>query len=380
MRSVRIAFVPACLMLTGALSVGGLAAPAPPAAADPNFRDRIAAAEQQLADLTLREDQAVERYDEAQAHSAEAVAAADEARQRVATAEGQLAALRRQLGVIVASAYRSGGSAELAPLLLADDVTDYLTRAGYVDQLARNRGDAIGAVTAASVRLARERADADTAVARQRDVERDVAAAKAAIDSELAAEQHVLTDLQARQAEVERAATARAEAARRAADEAAAARAQDQASAAGTSRQELAVRASKSDNPGRSEPAPVSAPTRPVAAGGAGAAVSAAYAELGKPYVYGAGGPGSFDCSGLTSFVWRAAGVSLSHYSGAQRGQGSAVPRGAEQPGDLVFFGSDLHHVGIYVGDGQMIHAPHSGDVVRLASAFTGDYVGATRP
>jgi peptidoglycan DL-endopeptidase CwlO len=384
MRFVRIVGTPTRLLLTGALltagaTAGGLATLAAPAAADPNYRDRIAAAEQQLADLDSREDIAVERYDEAQARSAQVAAEAEQARLRVTAAEEELTALRRQLGVIVASAYRTGGSAELAPLLLADNVTDYLARAAYVDQLARSRGDAIGAVNVARAQLADQRAVAEAAVTRQQQVEREVAAAKDAIETDLATEQRVLADLQARQAEVERAATARAEAARRAADDAAASRAQEQAAAAGTSRQELADRALRSTGSRQSPPPSASGPA-PAGSGGAGTAVATAYAELGKPYAYGAGGPGSFDCSGLTSFVWAAAGVSLGHFTGAQRGQGSPVPRGAEQPGDLVFFGGDLHHVGIYVGGGQMIHAPHSGDVVRLAPAFTGDYVGAVRP
>jgi len=101
---------------------------------------------------------------------------------------------------------------------------------------------------------------------------------------------------------------------------------------------------------------------------------------LGAPYVWGASGPNSFDCSGFTMFVYRQVGVSLPHHSGSQIGYGQRVSRSDLQPGDLVFFGSPIHHVGIYAGGGMYIHAPHSGDVVRISSMSRGGYAGASRP
>ena len=110
------------------------------------------------------------------------------------------------------------------------------------------------------------------------------------------------------------------------------------------------------------------------------AAISEARAQLGKPYAWGGSGPDSFDCSGLTAWAWRAAGVSLPHNAAAQQGMGTPVSRGDLQPGDLVFFGSPAYHVGIYVGDGMMIHAPTSGDVVKMSPlSYMSDYSGATR-
>jgi cell wall-associated NlpC family hydrolase len=102
-------------------------------------------------------------------------------------------------------------------------------------------------------------------------------------------------------------------------------------------------------------------------------------AELGKPYVWGAGGPSSFDCSGLVSYVYAQVGVSLPHNAAAQYGYGTPVSYGDLQAGDLVFF-SGLGHVGIYIGGGQFIHAPHTGDVVKISSLSShGGYVGARR-
>ena len=100
---------------------------------------------------------------------------------------------------------------------------------------------------------------------------------------------------------------------------------------------------------------------------------------LGRPYQWGASGPGSFDCSGFTMFVYAQVGVSLPHSSRAQASSGAFVSRGNLQPGDLVFFGNPIHHVGIYVGGGDMIHSPHTGSTVRV-SPLEGGYAGACRP
>lgn len=101
---------------------------------------------------------------------------------------------------------------------------------------------------------------------------------------------------------------------------------------------------------------------------------------LGAPYRWAAAGPNAFDCSGFTMFVYRQVGVSLPHSSRAQIGHGQRVSRGDLQPGDLVFFGSPIHHVGIYVGGGNYIHAPRTGDVVKISSMNRSGYAGACRP
>lgn len=100
---------------------------------------------------------------------------------------------------------------------------------------------------------------------------------------------------------------------------------------------------------------------------------------LGAPYVWAASGPNSFDCSGLTMFVYRQVGVSLPHSSRAQIYSGQRVSRADLEPGDLVFFGSPIHHVGIYVGGGMMLHAPHTGAVVRIDPMHS-NFAGACRP
>jgi peptidoglycan DL-endopeptidase CwlO len=115
------------------------------------------------------------------------------------------------------------------------------------------------------------------------------------------------------------------------------------------------------------------------------AAVRWALAQLGDPYRWGATGPDTFDCSGLTSSAYRAAGVSIPRVSRAQWGAGPHVQLANLLPGDLVFYAdnpadpSTIHHVGMYIGNGLMVHAPHTGDVVRVASIWRESYAGATR-
>ncbi|UNO40335.1 C40 family peptidase [Streptomyces sp. MST-110588] len=109
-------------------------------------------------------------------------------------------------------------------------------------------------------------------------------------------------------------------------------------------------------------------------------AVAYAYRALGKPYVWGATGPSSYDCSGLTQAAWRAGGVSLPRTTYTQINAGTRVNRSELMPGDLVFFYSGVSHVGLYIGGGKMIHAPHPGAPVRVAPIDLMPFAGATRP
>ena len=116
------------------------------------------------------------------------------------------------------------------------------------------------------------------------------------------------------------------------------------------------------------------------ASGRAAAAVQYALAQVGDSYVYGAAGPSAFDCSGLTMMAWAQAGVGLPHSSSAQFGSGPHVSSSALQPGDLVFYYSPISHVGIYIGNGLIVHAANPGTGVRVAGVFSMPYSGAVRP
>jgi len=122
-------------------------------------------------------------------------------------------------------------------------------------------------------------------------------------------------------------------------------------------------------------------PLPAAAASGAGAAVVAfAYAQIGRPYWYGAAGPDAYDCSGLAMAAWAAAGVALPHNAARQYGSVPHVSRSELAPGDLVFYYSDLHHVAIYVGDGVVVHAPTSGETVRAQAMDMAPIAGYGRP
>jgi cell wall-associated NlpC family hydrolase len=145
-------------------------------------------------------------------------------------------------------------------------------------------------------------------------------------------------------------------------------------------RQAALLRASRAQQPASVSTRTARPTAAPAVSGRAGEAVRYAYAQLGDRYVWGAAGPDAFDCSGLTMMAWRAAGVSLPHSSRSQYSMGTHVSRSQLQPGDLVFFYSPISHVGIYIGDGKMIHAPNPSERVQISPISQMPYTGATRP
>jgi cell wall-associated NlpC family hydrolase len=129
-------------------------------------------------------------------------------------------------------------------------------------------------------------------------------------------------------------------------------------------------------------PPPAAAPPASVAAPNHAAqvVVDTAMAQLGKPYVWGAAGPSSFDCSGLSLYAYSAIGVRLPHSAAMQSTMGTPVSQASLLPGDLVFFYSPVGHVGVYIGNGQIVHSPTEGDVVKVSDiAYMGLYAGARR-
>jgi len=353
-----------------------------PAIADPPLAAELAQAQHQLNALTLSVDIAVEDYDAARVALAVAQRRSTAAQARVLTARGDLHRRQSDLGAIAATAYRTGGTDVLA-LMVSGSPADFLDRAASLDQLSRNQADVVRAVGLATKQVAERQQAADSALADARALERRMAAAKISIERDLAAQGRLVDRLKAEQLRLERIAAAKAAAAARAAKAARAQAARDAAARAArdaAAAAAAAARARAAVLAAQPPPSPPAAGYHGPASGRAGLAVASAYAQLGKPYRWGATGPNSFDCSGLTMYVWARAGVFLPHSSQAQYGSGPHVSQSSLQPGDLVFYGSPIHHVGIYVGGGSMISAPHTGDVVRLQAAFRSDYVGAVRP
>jgi cell wall-associated NlpC family hydrolase len=294
---------------------------------------------------------ATEKYNGAQEKATAAERRLKALRDEAARKEARLNSAREALGSMAAAQYRSGGLAPAMQLALSDDPDQYLDGAAF----AERAGDRQSA-----------------AVARVRKQLREIEQLRGAARVEL-------TSLKTRQAELKRhkkTITGKLDAARRllsqlTADE----RARLEESAGGAT----GTRASRASTGARdSLQAPGSATTTAPNSRTA-AAVSYAYSKLGSPYVWGATGPNAFDCSGLVLAAYRSAGVSLPRTTYAQIDAGRRVSRSELLPGDLVFFYSGITHVGIYIGDGKMIHAPNPSAPVRVAPLDEMPYAGATR-
>ncbi len=378
--SVRLLLAP----VLAAASLGAwLTVNARPAAAD--IGQQIASAQARLTLLENAAEIAAERYNGARVTLAGADRAAATAQQRQARARDLVAGLQRQVGEFAAQAYKSGGVSYLAALVGARSPDQLLDRFSDLQVIGANQQDALRSLKVAQLHEQEAALSAQAAVSDARRVLSQLSAAKAAVERNAAAAQQLLTELRAKQAELvhlAQIAAARAAAIQRAAALRAVQQARARAAALAQQQQATAVAAAAfAEQP--VSPAPV--PPAPVPAGGGAAldaaqvAVRVAEAQLGKPYVWGAAGPDTFDCSGLTMYAYAAAGIALPHFTGAQWNVGRHVALSALLPGDLVFYYSDLHHMGMYVGNGQVIEAPHTGDVVKFAPIAAGPYVGAVR-
>lgn len=334
-------------MLT--LSVGS----AVPAAAAPLDEKRAEAAriQAQIDELDAALEVAAEDYNEAKARYDEITAQVKQTEERLAALTARQAELSEHLATRAAGMYRQGPLGALELLLGA---TSFETFAATWDLLQdMNDADAVRIgelkATRAEVGAAREQLAAQQAAAKAESDE--MRARKAAVERQLAERTRVLSGVKS---EIAAILAERAEAERRraaAAAQAAAARAQQ-----------------------TTYTSPTNAPRSEV--------VSIALSKLGSPYKWAASGPDSFDCSGFTMWCYAQVGVRLPHSSRAQYGVGQKVSRADLKPGDLVFFGkARIHHVGIYIGDGNYVHSPRTGDVVKVSSlSGRNDYVGATRP
>ena len=280
-----------------------------------------------------------EQVNEARTAAEQQQAAAALAASAAQTAQAQLTALEPQLTAIAQSGYTGNARGRLAVLLTSTSADDLVQQLSTLEVLADHADDVVGEVVAA--RDAAEQAQSEAAAA--------AATAAAA-----------LADATTRQAELEaRLASYRADFGRLSVP--------DQARVTTTLT-------------GPELPAPSTAAVTAAAPTEAGAAaIRAALGELGSPYVHGASGPSAYDCSGLTMFAYAAAGISLPHSSRAQFGVGTAVARADLQPGDLVFFYSPISHVGLYIGNGQMVHASVPGRPVAVTGVDKLGYAGARR-
>ncbi|MFB7865256.1 NlpC/P60 family protein [Streptomyces sp. NPDC056069] len=297
---------------------------------------------------------ATEKYNGAKEQADRAWAAFDRLRDESARRTDRLNRSRESLGAFAAAQYRSGGLDPAIRLVLASDPDQYLERAALAEKAGDRRAAAVASVRRELTAVRQLRGEAEGRLRELRTHEAELRRQKATVQGKLTAARTLLARLTAEE-------RARYEAA-------VAAGAHDAAGAPGPSG--TADRADRDSLPR----GPITAPTTRAAE-----AIAFARAQLGKPYVWGATGPSAFDCSGLTQASWRAAGVSLPRTTYTQINAGRRVSRSELAPGDLVFFYSGISHVGLYIGGGQMIHAPRPGAPVRIAPIDEMPFAGATR-
>ncbi|MFE6750888.1 NlpC/P60 family protein [Kitasatospora purpeofusca] len=326
-------------VLTTAMA-GGVVLTAGPAQAEPT--PGLATVKEEVDRLNEEAEQSIERYNGFQEKQQKLQGEAGRIQEKVARGQDAMNELRTQLGAVAADQYRTGGIDPSVQLMLDSDPGAYLARAAAQNQVVDSQAALLRQALAEQRRLDQDRAEATATLAQLDQAATALAGEKKAVQDKLAKAQALLNKLSA------------ADRAKINAQEAAATRASRSAA----------------ERPALSGPV----------SGRAAAVVQFAYSQLGKPYVWGATGPSGFDCSGLTGAAYRAAGVQLPRVSQAQWNAGARIARADLQPGDLVFFYGDLHHVGLYIGDGKMIHAPRTGKNVEVLPISAMPYVGAVRP
>ncbi|MEU0527815.1 NlpC/P60 family protein [Streptomyces niveus] len=292
-----------------------------PASADP--RDTTEATRSTVDRLFEEAEKATERYNKADERADTLRARVDRLRDSTARGQERVNRMRGALGSIAGAQYRSGGVDPALALLLSSDPDSYLGRAEALDRVSDRQAMALREIGQVQRKLGRQREEATKDLAELERSRAAVARHKRTVEAKLAEARRLLNSLPD---------------AGRDAD-----------------------RASRSGRDG----APMSLGDQAPASARAAAAARAARGAVGLPYVWGANGPSGFDCSGLTQWAYAQAGVSLPRTSQAQRYAGQQVPLSDARPGDLVAYRDDASHIGMYMGNGQVVHAPYPGASVR---------------
>lgn len=266
----------------------------------------------------------------------------------------KVAQLRKQAGQVALAQFQNRHLDTAAKLLLSDDADDFLSQVSTVEKLSENQNASLQDFQEEQAKLTELERSTETETAQLTKEQTELDKLRASSDSKIAESKTVLAKL----TEEER---------QRIAAEEQKAREEAQSAAEG----------------GTVGPTGTTSTTDTVTDGsGKGArALAFAKSQLGKPYRFASAGPSSYDCSGLTSAAWAKVGVSLPRTSQSQIGVGRSVSKSELQPGDLVFYyGSSPTHVGLYAGNGQIIHSPRPGKTVEYASLDSMPFSGARRP
>lgn len=303
--------------------------------------------------LYQQAEAATQQYDGARQKAATARAAVTDLQDELARKTAQLNTTRDRLGSIATAQYRSGTLDPALQLALSSSPETYLAQVGALDRMGDRQAATLAQLAGQRRDIEQTRAEADGKLATLKAAQGQLADRKRTVQTALHQAQVLLDSLTPAQ------------------------RATVDGSDGGADANRSGAPGSGTATRGTSRP-PLDASPAPSAR--AAQAVAFAYRAIGLPYVWGATGPGSYDCSGLTQAAWRAAGVSLPRTTYTQINAGTRVAESELRPGDLVFFYSGISHVGLYIGHGEMIHAPHPGAPIRIAPISEMPFAGATRP
>ncbi|MFF7484207.1 NlpC/P60 family protein [Streptomyces luteogriseus] len=366
----RVAGIRTPALATAALTSVALLSQSANAAPEADDKPSLEEVEKKVDDLYRQAESATDKYNAAKEKTAKQRKRVDTLLDDVAQRTQKLNEAREELGSFASAQYRTGAAApDTATFLLADTPQDYFDQTQLMDRMTGRQKVAVDDYVTQQSETMKKRREATESLATLTDSQDGLRTAKATVQRKLAAARELMSTLtaeeKARLAAIEK--EKRAEAARKADElarqQAARQKAQDEAA----QQQDSGSSSSGSADSGSSSSTP---PADSAYATKADKALAFARAQIGKPYVWGAVGPGSYDCSGLTQAAWKAAGVTLPRTTYDQVNAGTTVPLSQARPGDLVFFYDDVTHVGIYIGNGMMIHAPKPGTYVREESIF----------
>jgi cell wall-associated NlpC family hydrolase len=339
---------------------------------------KVGVAQASLQQLNVQAEVAFEAYNEAKVKLATARRAVHTAHVVLTGANVQVAKGQRRATNFAKAAYESGGLSRLSAYLKPGGAAQLVSRVGAIDAISSSEHATLERLQAAQIY---QRVVSNQAEAVQGKASRAAAVAtraKTVAQAAVARQTSVLAGLHHQQARLRNLlASAKSQAS-----------ALEQAHLAALARARRRAAQQATPTPPSHSPYSGSSGSTAgtVSATTALAAVHDAESQIGKPYEWGAAGPSTYDCSGLVMWAYAQVGVHLDHWTGDQWNEGAHVSRTELQPGDLVFFAyntsdpSTIHHVGLYVGNGQMVDAPYTGVDVRYDSAFRSDYIGAVRP
>ena len=354
------------------------------------LQTKIAASSAKLVTLGANLSDASELYNGAVYQEQQAKQKSDAAASEAATADQKAAATATELNRFASAAYRSGGDiARVSSMLSANGPQDLIDQASTIDVLGDRQSTALRRVNVARAAALVLKGQAAQALADQQAATDQVKTSRDQAQGLVDEQQRQANELSAQQGQLRAQVALLSSRSERLAAQRAAGLAARAAAEAAEAAESGTGDGGDLDIPrGILLGMPVNVPEGRQRGTLVGAAKSVAYAraQIGKPYLWAADGPASFDCSGLVMMAWRQSAVSLPHWSVAQYATGKKISLANIRPGDMVFFATDLteyrsiHHVGLYIGNGQMIEAPFTGSFVRVSSINRASLFGASRP